>query len=95
MRDCPYDVRLQRIAATPQIVGDMGTGQMLMFLAKTTRGLPTATSLLPSIRKVGQDEVSITRRTTVASPSCGKKSFSVFTHLEVECLGRAEGAAKL
>jgi len=25
MRDCPYDVRLQRIAATPQIVGDMGT----------------------------------------------------------------------
>jgi hypothetical protein len=27
MRDCPYDVRLQRIAATPQIVGDMGTSE--------------------------------------------------------------------
>ena len=35
-------------------VGDMGTGQMLMFLAKTTRGLPTATSLLPRSAKLAK-----------------------------------------
>ena len=67
MRDCPYDMRLQRIAATPRIGGDMETGQILMVLPKTTRLPAMATSSLTSIRRIGHAQLHVEVRSVLPS----------------------------